>query len=88
MTVIEPDAIIDFPKRRPTMRDMSPQISDIRNRRRKEDAAVYYSVFGILFVFAFVAFAISRLIGRPVEGSLFAAAKRAADVPAGYAIKC
>lgn len=59
-----------------------------RRHRTIADRLFYYSVFITLFVLALPVCALLRVAGRPMEGGVIAAAKRAADGPAGYAVQC
>lgn len=69
------------------MTDMSHHHFDAHHKRSIGDAAVYYSVFSILFLMSVPVFTAFRLIGKPVSGGIITASKHAANGPAGYAVK-
>lgn len=59
-----------------------------KRKRKVGDTLVYYSVFITLFALALPVVAGLKMAGRPVEGGIIQASKRAADGPAGYAVQC
>lgn len=70
------------------MTDMTSQAYDEAHpRRSRQDGAIYYTVFSILFVFSLIVFACLRVFGHKVAGGVVKGAKRAASGPAGFAIK-
>lgn len=69
------------------MTDMSPHHFDAHPRRSIGDAAVYYTVFSILFVFSLGVFSVLRVAGHRASGGVIQASKHAANGPAGYAVK-